>query len=159
MHCYCGSNKNYPACCQPFHLGSKYPPTAEALMRARYSAYAIKDASYIYNTYTKKSQANHSTAEIFQWADQCQWVKLEVNEFCPQVLGANHQATVKFSAYYLIKNDYFLLHELSRFVIENGHWKYADGDIIEHTLISTLKRNDKCPCNSGKKFKQCCQST
>ncbi|UWN49666.1 hypothetical protein ASALC70_01880 [Alcanivorax sp. ALC70] len=47
-----------------------------------------------------------------------------------------------------------VLEESSRFVREDGHWFYLDGD----STVSNLKpgRNEPCPCGSGKKFKKCC---
>ena len=41
MNCPCCSGKIYEECCAPFHRKEKHAPTAEALMRSRYSAYAI----------------------------------------------------------------------------------------------------------------------
>ena len=41
--CPCGSGRSYAACCRPAHDGSVPPPTPEALMRARYSAFALGD--------------------------------------------------------------------------------------------------------------------
>ena len=51
-------------------------------------------------------------------------------------------------------DGFAVLEERSRFVRENGHWFYLDG---EHT-VTPLKpgRNDPCPCGSGRKFKKCC---
>lgn len=39
--CLCHSGQTYQACCQPLHSGQP-APNAERLMRARYSAYALK---------------------------------------------------------------------------------------------------------------------
>ena len=47
--CPCGSRKLFSQCCEPFHKGA-LPPTAEALMRSRYSAYANKNVDYIVET-------------------------------------------------------------------------------------------------------------
>lgn len=156
MSCYCGSENTYVTCCQPFHLNEKKPTTAEQLMRSRYSAYATKNATYIYDTYAKQSQVDQSVNGIKSWADECKWLKLTVNDHQSNLMDKSHQATVDFSAYYLTGCKYYLLSELSRFVLENGQWKYLDGDIKAHHLISTIKRNAPCPCGSSKKFKHCC---
>ena len=37
--CPCGSGKCYGECCEPVIKGSIKAPTAESLMRARYSSY------------------------------------------------------------------------------------------------------------------------
>jgi SEC-C motif-containing protein len=44
--CLCGSTLAYSDCCQPFHTGEKIPVTAEALMRSRYTAYALRDGVF-----------------------------------------------------------------------------------------------------------------
>ena len=38
--CPCGSGQSYTTCCGPWHAGVP-APTAEALMRSRYSAYVL----------------------------------------------------------------------------------------------------------------------
>ena len=45
--CHCGSGKPFDACCGPYLAGDALPPTAEALMRSRYSAYVEKDVDYL----------------------------------------------------------------------------------------------------------------
>lgn len=39
--CPCQSGKPYTECCQPFHLKTAFPETAEQLMRSRYAAYTL----------------------------------------------------------------------------------------------------------------------
>lgn len=38
--CYCNSQKEFKDCCEPYIKGLEKAPTAEALIRSRYSAYA-----------------------------------------------------------------------------------------------------------------------
>ena len=50
MRCPCRKKREtetYAECCEPYHMGQKAAPTAEALMRSRYSAFALKDATYL----------------------------------------------------------------------------------------------------------------
>jgi SEC-C motif domain protein len=49
MKCPCHSGKTYLECCAPYHAGEN-PPTPLALMRSRYSAYALGNADYILAT-------------------------------------------------------------------------------------------------------------
>ena len=37
--CPCASGRPYSECCQQYHTGSVWEPTAESLMRARFAAY------------------------------------------------------------------------------------------------------------------------
>ena len=46
LACPCGSGDDYDACCGRLHAGAP-APTAEALMRARYSAFAVGDLGYL----------------------------------------------------------------------------------------------------------------
>ena len=48
--CPCGTNLPYAGCCGRFHSGQP-APTAEALMRSRYSAFALRDAAYLARTH------------------------------------------------------------------------------------------------------------
>jgi SEC-C motif-containing protein len=45
--CPCGSGKSYGECCRPVISGEKKAPTAESLMRARYSAYVKHEIDFI----------------------------------------------------------------------------------------------------------------
>ena len=50
LACPCGSGDDYAACCGRLHAGAP-APTAEALMRARYSAFAVGNLGYLLGTY------------------------------------------------------------------------------------------------------------
>jgi SEC-C motif-containing protein len=45
MACPCGSGRRLDDCCGHYHRGAA-APTAEALMRSRYSAYVLKNSPY-----------------------------------------------------------------------------------------------------------------
>ena len=47
MTCPCGLGETLESCCGPYLKHEKKPPTAEALMRARYTAYATGDVDFI----------------------------------------------------------------------------------------------------------------
>ncbi len=48
--CPCTSGALYRACCAPYHQGKAEAPDAEALMRSRYSAFALKEVDYLWRT-------------------------------------------------------------------------------------------------------------
>ena len=54
--CPCCSTLDYAVCCGRYHKGNINPPTAEALMRSRYTAYAMGNAQYIYRTWHEKTR-------------------------------------------------------------------------------------------------------
>ncbi len=49
--CPCGSNKEFTDCCARYIHGSETAPTAEALMRSRYTAYTLQNEAYILKTW------------------------------------------------------------------------------------------------------------
>ncbi len=67
MKCPCHSGKEYAKCCAPYHKGEA-PPTPTALMRSRYSAYALGNAAYIMET-THSSHPDKSLSPA-QWKAQ-----------------------------------------------------------------------------------------
>lgn len=118
--CPCGSGLQMNHCCEPYINGTALPPTPEALMRSRYTAYTLHNADYLYNTTAPARRKFHNKADILAWARACHWVKLEV-------LRAT-AAEVTFKAYYLdgALNPQ-VHHEHSYFVNLNGVWYYKDG--------------------------------
>lgn len=119
--CYCGSDSSFENCCQPYIKGFAKAPTAEALMRSRYSAYATQNADYLVATSHISTRKLYKKAEILDWSKSNQWIKLEVL--------STTETTVTFKAYYL---DYQLKaqihHEHSNFIFENGCWFYVDAN-------------------------------
>ena len=120
--CYCGSGRAYARCCEPFHRGES-APTAEALMRSRYSAYVLGDVEYLRATWHASTQP----AELdLSGAAATRWLGLEVRQH--RALDADH-ASVEFVARYRIGGGSAVrLHEISRFVREDGRWFYIDGE-------------------------------
>lgn len=176
MKCYCGNHQPFEQCCFLIINGSKKAETPEQLMRSRYSAYAIKNAQYIYHTYALKSQKEQSIEEIKAWAEQTQWLKLTIKntnncftancndlENIKDITGENSSLpTVEFCALYIHNKSFCQMSEISRFTLESSlgknQWRYLDGEIVEHIEISPPKRNELCLCQSKKKFKHCCSS-
>ena len=119
--CPCGSQQPYPHCCAPLHTGTA-APTAEALMRSRYSAYVLLLEPYLLATWhasTRPAQLDLATDE------KTQWLGLAVKRH--ETTGAD-SAIVEFVARYKIAGRAHRLHESSRFLLEEGRWYYVDGD-------------------------------
>lgn len=120
-NCYCGSNENFTNCCEPYIKGTKKVPTAEALMRSRYSAYAVNEVDYLWFTTAPSEREHHTKAAILEWSKSNHWLKLEI-------INATAY-TVTFKAYYLDNKLIAQVHyEKSRFVLENENWFYLDGE-------------------------------
>ncbi|MFF8943886.1 YchJ family protein [Streptomyces sp. NPDC014864] len=119
--CPCGLPRPYDACCGRHHTGAVAAPTAEALMRSRYTAFVRQDAGYLLRTWHPRTRP----ARI-DFDPPMRWTGLEI-------LGttdgsAFHSAgTVTFRASYRGG----ALHERSRFERVDGAWTYVDGDFLD----------------------------
>lgn len=121
--CHCGSGRPYAACCGPLHAGAENAASAEALMRSRYSAYVLKLADYLLATWHPDTRPS----ELDLAADGTRWLGLEIRK---HVQPDDTHATVEFVARYRIAGRGHRLHERSRFVREDGCWRYVDGDLL-----------------------------
>ncbi|EKT4508615.1 YchJ family protein [Flavobacterium psychrophilum] len=120
-NCYCNKNKLFSECCEPYILGAKKAPTAEALMRSRYPAYCISDVSYILKTTHISTRKFHKKKEILAFASQNEWVKLEIVNVTETI--------VTFNAFYLDSKQKYAMHcEKSTFKKEGDTWFYVDGE-------------------------------
>ena len=119
--CYCGNSGSFQDCCEPYIKDIKNAPTAEVLMRSRYSAFAVGAADYLVNTTHISKRRYHNKRDILTWSQANKWLKLEVL--------ASTETTVTFKAYYLDENLKAQVHyEHSTFKLENGKWFYVDGE-------------------------------
>jgi SEC-C motif domain protein len=114
--CPCASERPYAECCAPWHAGAP-APTPEALMRSRYSAYALGDVDYLLSTW------HPSTAPGELELGFTKWVGLEVLH----AEQSGDAGVVEFVARYKVNGKAEKLHEVSRFVCEQGRWLYIDG--------------------------------
>lgn len=121
--CPCGSDKNYAACCGPYIDGGAAAPNAEALMRSRYSAYTLLREDYLLTSWHESARP----AQLDLAAEAPgKWLGLQIRRHEQQ--DADH-AVVEFVARYKVSGRAHRLHEVSRFVREEGRWFYVDGDI------------------------------
>ena len=120
-NCYCGNSSSFQDCCEPYIKGIANAPTAEKLMRSRYSAFATGAADYLVNTTHISKRRLHNKKDILDWSQANKWLKLEVL--------ASTENTVTFKAYYLDENLKAQVHyEHSTFKLEDGKWFYVDGE-------------------------------
>ena len=62
--CPCGSHVTLKECCLPYIQEDVTVPTAEKLMRSRFTAFCLHNAEYLYKT-THVSQKNIRINQIF----------------------------------------------------------------------------------------------
>lgn len=118
IECPCCSGLKLSDCCEPYISLRRPAPTAEALMRSRFSAYTQHDEAYILSTWhpsTRPVSLPHDTDK------KNQWTRLKIIQ--------TDSTTVEFIAYYKIQGKTYQLHEHSRFVLEGERWYYLDGQI------------------------------
>jgi SEC-C motif-containing protein len=118
--CFCDTGLLFDDCCGLYLESNQKAPTALALMRSRYSAYAIHNADYLMETTHVSERQYYSKAKILKWATANKWQKLEILSFT--------ENTVEFKAYFLDSNQKPQTHyEFSTFKFENNAWYYVDG--------------------------------
>jgi SEC-C motif-containing protein len=119
--CHCGSDLLFENCCSLYLNGKRNAPTAEILMRSRYSAFATGAVDYLINTTHFSKRKFHNKTELATWSRSNQWLRLEIL--------AVTETTVTFNAYFLDENLKAQVHyEHSTFKLENGKWFYVDGE-------------------------------
>ncbi len=123
--CPCGSRIKYKKCCAIYHKGA-LAKTALELMKSRYVAYAVGDASYIIKTthpnnpdYSEDTKSWKESIELF--SNKTEFLGLEIVEF----IDGEEEAFVTFKAK-LSSGD---MEEKSRFLKVNGRWFYESGSI------------------------------
>jgi len=151
LHCYCGSGLGFLECCEPYISGAQLAPTAEALMRSRYSAFSAGNAAYLLASLHPSKRASESLESLKQSFSGTQWCSLRIISSRNGVVG-QASGEVEFVAFYRSGEEIGQLHERSRFVCENNQWLYCDGDMLP---ALKLGRNDDCWCGSGLKLKKC----
>ncbi|MEU0390917.1 YchJ family protein [Streptomyces chartreusis] len=117
--CPCGLPQAYEACCGRYHSGAA-APTAEALMRSRYSAFVKGDAGYLLRTWHPRTRPGTLDLD-----PRMRWTGLEILDTSDG--SAFHSGgTVEFRASYRGG----ALHERSRFERVDGAWVYVDGEFV-----------------------------
>jgi SEC-C motif-containing protein len=119
--CPCGTGLACAECCGRLHDGTVSAATAEQLMRSRYSAFVVGDPRYLLTTW-------HSTTRprSLDLDPSVRWTGLDVLATGEGGLLAS-EGTVEFRAFFVHDGGAGSQHELSRFLREDGAWRYLDG--------------------------------
>jgi SEC-C motif-containing protein len=119
--CPCGSGEAFAACCGPLHAGTAKAPTAEALMRSRYSAFAVGDEAYLLRTWHPATRPDR----LGLAADDRRFTGLEILDTSGGSL-LHTQGTVRFRADYIDAEGPGSQTENSTFERIGGDWYYVD---------------------------------
>lgn len=155
--CPCGSGRSYAECCEPYITGIQLPPTAEALMRSRYSAYVEHAINYILETCTQDNKNPIDPKQTKEWSERSRWLGLKILS-AEKGAVSDTEGSVEFEAIYERDGLKDVYHEKAQFKKQDGKWLYDEGDIVPKTIVRSspkIGRNDPCPCGSGKKYKHC----
>jgi SEC-C motif-containing protein len=159
--CPCGSKKPYSTCCQPYHSGKALPPTAESLMRARYSAYAMGEVTFVQKSTHPSKLADFDFKASQEWSNQAEWKELKI--LATEAGGpSDSKGMVAFEAHFKMQNKDEVYAERALFERHgpDKKWYFFDGKAISNDPVKReepkVGRNDPCPCGSGQKYKKCC---
>lgn len=142
--CPCGG-PSFATCCGPFIAGETLPPTAEALMRSRYTAYTQRNEAYLRATWHPRTRPHDA---IVDPDENLRWLGLEIKSALrlrqrkaelpddPDSAPASepNRDSVEFVARFKVGGRAQRLHETSRFLREpdpdlggRPRWFYLDG--------------------------------
>lgn len=120
--CPCGLPQAYAPCCGRYVDGALPAPTAEALMRSRYSAYVRDQRPYLLATWHPRTRP----AALPPPEPGLRWLGLDIK--ARGQVDEQH-AWVEFVARSKLGGRAHRLHETSRFEQVDGRWFYVDGDL------------------------------
>jgi SEC-C motif-containing protein len=124
--CPCGSGDTFGGCCRLL-MQEQQAPTAERLMRSRYTAFVIGDAEYLAQTWHPRTRPHDIEID-----PDLRWTGLQV---VVAEAGGEDDVTgvVEFRAAWKqgagTEAIVGVLRERSRFARVRGRWFYLDGDV------------------------------
>lgn len=127
--CPCGSEASYSACCALYHSGEQQAPSAEKLMRSRYSAFVKKEYDYLEETLDPQTSQDFDHEANREWASKVRLTKLEIL----QSQENGNKAVVEFKAYFLEGDKELIHHETSKFRKQGGVWYFREGKVFQHS--------------------------
>ncbi|NEM90040.1 YchJ family protein [Galbitalea soli] len=119
LRCPCQSGLPYDECCGPIHSGAA-APTAEKLMRSRFSAFALGRSAYLLASWHPSTRP-----AALDLDPEVRWFRLDI-------LGRtgggllDQVGTVEFDAHYRHNGATGIQHENSRFTRVDGRWAFLE---------------------------------
>lgn len=109
-------------CCGRFLDGAAPVPDAQALMRSRYTAFALGRVDWLRSTWHPDTRPSGLTLE-----SGVRWLGLEVRQH--RIIDADHEEVSFVARSRHGSGRAQRLQERSRFVRVDGCWFYVDGDV------------------------------
>ncbi len=129
--CPCHSGLRPAQCCAPLHAGEREAATPEALMRSRYAAFALGRGEYLVRTLASthpdlRLPHDELVRQLGKLRERRRFMGLRIVH-----AGATEtDGEVLFLASVFERGQDLSFAELSRFVREDGAWRYADGRLL-----------------------------
>lgn len=122
--CVCDSGQPEQLCCLPYiEDASLDAPSAQALMRSRYTAYTLKRVDYLLRTWHPDTRPRQLTLDA-----DIRWLGLKIKRTDAGQPG-DREGRVEFVARFKLGSRADRIHEDSRFVFADNGWLYVDGEI------------------------------
>lgn len=128
--CPCQADSLLVNCCGRY-FDNADAPTAESLMRSRYSAFVLQNTDYLLATWHPKTRP--ASLDLSQ--DTVVWQRLEIIH-CQRGQATDNDGAVAFKAYFTQQGAAHVLHEISQFVKHNNRWFYRSGHIKSHGPVT-----------------------
>ena len=157
--CPCGSGRSFADCCEPILNGTVSAPSAERLMRARYTAYVTGNIGFLGDSLHPDHRSDWDEDATRKWSERSTWNSLRI--LATEGGGeSDEEGIVEFRASYRQDGMMHEHHEISRFARKDGRWYYVEGRMpppsTQRNDMPKVGRNAACPCGSGLKHKKCC---
>ena len=126
QNCPCGQQRSLRHCCGAFIFTPATAPTAETLMRSRYTAFCLREADFLLATWHPSTRP-----KTLEFDPAQHWLGLKIIA-CQGGKGSDSHGQVEFLARYKIQGRAYRLQETSRFLHLAEGWVYLDGDIRDN---------------------------
>lgn len=117
--CPCLSGNAFGDCCGPVLAGTTPAPTAERLMRSRFTAFAVGDVDHLRRTWHPSTRPGDLDLD-----PATRWYRLDVLR-TERGGPFDREGVVEFTAHHRGPEGAGSQHEVSRFVREGGAWLYV----------------------------------
>src|SRR3990167_8006579 len=121
--CPCASGKTFADCCGPYLSGAALPPTAEALMRSRYSAFATGAIDYLEEALLPGTRDDFDRQSAADWAASSEWTGLQLRH-AEKGKEGDDEGSVEFAALFRQEGADKVHHETGHFKRQDGRWYY-----------------------------------
>lgn len=141
--CPCRSGATYLDCCRPAHASGRAPTTTGALVRARYSAFALGDGAFLHATLA----TDHPDRAQGEGAEAARIAELSRAgrglKYMGVVVLDEREREALFLAKVFERGQDRSFVELSTFTLEDGALRYASGVLLPRAALPRQAQDGK----------------